>query len=80
MQIILNDDEMTEIKKLAKQEKMTVSAWVRRAISHEKRERPIQQVKKKLELVRRSSQFQYPTADIENMLADIETGYISGPQ
>ena len=40
LQFLLTDEEYTEIKRLASQEHMTVSAWVRRAIQHEQRERP----------------------------------------
>ncbi len=69
-------EEIEELKALAAQEKMTVSAWVRRAIQHEKRERPGKTARKKLEAVERLSEYNYPTGNIEQMIAEIETGYL----
>ena len=69
---------MKEIKTLAEQEKMTVSAWVRRAIMHEKKDRPGINAKTKLEVIRKSSEYTFPTGNIEDMIADIERSYLKG--
>jgi hypothetical protein len=79
LQVILENEEMKEIKKLAEQEKMTVSAWVRRAIAHEKRERPTLIAHKKIDVIRKASQYNFPSGDIDTITAEIESGYLSGP-
>jgi len=50
----LDEAELKEVKTLAEQEKMTVSAWVRRAIQHEKKERPGTAARKKLQIIQDS--------------------------
>jgi hypothetical protein len=72
----MDEEEIAELKALAAQEKMTVSAWVRRAIQHEKRERPGKTARKKLEAVRKLSEYHFPTGNIEQMIAEIEAGYL----
>lgn len=78
MQILLAEEELREIKRLAAQEHMTVSAWVRRAIQHEQRERPRSVVQGKQEILRKAAEFQFPTADYEDIAADIESDYLEG--
>jgi len=78
LQILLAEDDLREIKRLASQEHMTVSAWVRRAIQHERRERPRSVVQQKQEVLRKAAEFQFPTADYEDLAADIESDYLKG--
>jgi len=75
LQVILDDDEMQELKRRAEQEQLTVSAWVRRAIKHEMRERPGRRASEKLDTIRMSASYEFPTGDYESMAAEIETGY-----
>jgi len=78
LQILLAEEELQEIKRLAAQEHMTVSAWVRRAIQHEQRERPRSVVQGKQEVIRKAAEFQFPTADYADIAADIESDYLEG--
>ncbi|NBB91065.1 MAG: hypothetical protein GVY23_07650 [Spirochaetes bacterium] len=56
---------------------MTVSAWVRRALEHEKRERPSTAVRKKLELLHAARRHDFPTGDYAAMASDISRSYLS---
>jgi len=40
--------------------------------------KPITDVGKKLEIIRAAVRYDYPSGDIEDMLAEIESGYGSG--
>jgi hypothetical protein len=75
LQILLAEEEMKELKRLADEEHMTVSSWVRRAIRNEKKTRPETAARKKLEMVRKAAGYTFPTGSIEELAAEIETGY-----
>ncbi len=76
LQVLLDDEELKEVKELAVQEHLTVSAWVRRAIQHEKKERPITAARKKLQNIQSFSKYSFPVSDYSDMAAEIESGYL----
>ncbi|HUF68849.1 MAG TPA: hypothetical protein VMM79_09430 [Longimicrobiales bacterium] len=57
---------------------MTVAEWVRQALRAARRREPAVDTLKKLETVRATARHEYPTAEIETMLAEIERGYVVG--
>jgi len=77
LQVLLKDPEYREIQRIARSRRMSVAEWVRQALHAAKREEPIGDVSKKLEALRTAMRFEFPTADIEQMLAEIEQGYLS---
>ena len=78
LQVLLQDPEYREIQRIARSRRMSVAQWVRQALHAAKREEPLSDVSKKLEALRAAAKFEFPTADIEQMLAEIEQGYLSG--
>ncbi|HXJ11608.1 MAG TPA: hypothetical protein VNH19_04985 [Candidatus Limnocylindrales bacterium] len=78
LQVLLQDPEYREIQRIARSRRMSVAQWVRQALHAAKREEPLGDVSKKLEALRAAAKLEYPTADIEQMLAEIEQGYQSG--
>ena len=76
LQVLLDDEELKEVKELAIQENLTVSAWVRRAIQHEKKERPGTAARKKLKTIQSFSKYDFPSGDYSDMAAEIESGYL----
>ncbi len=78
LQVLLDDEELTEVRQYAEQERMTVSAWVRRAIRHEINERPAARVQEKLASIARAKSCEYPSGDYADMAADIEGDYVAG--
>jgi hypothetical protein len=56
---------------------MSLAEWVRQALDLAPRRQPLGDAGKKLE-VRAATKHDYPTSDIDTMLADIEKGYGSG--
>ncbi len=80
LQVILQDPEYRDIQRAARARRMSIAEWVRQALHEARRTEPSENLGKKLEAIRRAAQYQYPTADIDTMLAEIEKGYASGPQ
>ncbi|HUF68274.1 MAG TPA: hypothetical protein VMM79_06430 [Longimicrobiales bacterium] len=75
LQVLLEEDELLEIKAAAEQNRMTVAEWVRQALRAARRSEPTMDTARKLEAVRAAVAHEYPTADIETMLAEIVRGY-----
>ena len=73
--MILDDTEHREIQRAARRQRMTVSAWVRQALRTMRRRQPSVDTDKKLAVVHAASHHDFPTCDIEQMLAEIERGY-----
>jgi hypothetical protein len=80
LQVILQDPEYREIQKMARGRSMSLAEWVRQALDLARRREPLGSAGKKLEVIRAATQHDFPTADIDTMLAEIEQGYGSGPQ
>lgn len=74
----MEDVEFAEIRRVAKRHRMTVAEWVRQALRRARRDEPAIDPKKKLSAVREAARGEYPTADIDRMLTEIEGGYLSG--
>jgi hypothetical protein len=75
LQVILQDPEYREIQRAADAQRMSIAAWVRQALAAARRREPVGNVGKKLDSVRAAARHSYPTADIHDMLAEIERGY-----
>jgi hypothetical protein len=78
LQVLLDDADYREIRRLARLRRSTVAAWVREALQAARRSQPSGPPGDKLRLVRAAAAHAFPTADIDSMLAEIERGYGSG--
>jgi hypothetical protein len=76
LQVILNDTEWREVQRASRAQRLTVAAWVRDALRAARRREPLGDAAKKLEVVRAAARHEFPTADIEQMQAEIEQGYL----
>ncbi len=79
LQVLFDESELAEIQEAAHRQQMTTAEWVRQAIRAARRSAPGSDVKKKLEVVRVAARHSFPTADIDQMLTEIERGYLGGP-
>jgi len=75
LQVLLPDREMLEIQHLAKSECLTVGEWVRRVLQEARSSRPSIPPEAKLKSLRSAVRHSFPTADVEQMLREIERGY-----
>lgn len=75
LQVIFADDEIEEIRAIARRHHMTVAEWVRQALREARRDEPGSDSRKKFLAVREAMQGSYPVSDIQQMLTEIESGY-----
>jgi hypothetical protein len=80
LQVILQDTDYREIKRVARARHMSLAEWVRQALQQARRQEPLGSVEKKLRAIRAAVKHEFPTGDINQMLAEIESGYETGPQ
>jgi predicted transcriptional regulator len=78
LQVILQDTEYRDIQRVARARRMSIAEWVRQALAAARRYEPLGDSGKKLDTVREAARQEFPTAEIERMLAEIERGYTSG--
>ncbi len=79
LQVLLEEEELQEIRRLARRQKMTVAEWVRQTLRSARRSAPRNDAGKKLDVVRAAAEHSFPTADIGEMLRQIERGYHEAP-
>lgn len=77
LQVLLEDDEIAEIRRVAKRHRMTVAEWVRQALRRARRDEPLADPRRKLAAVREAARGDYPTADMPQILTEIEGGYLA---
>lgn len=78
LQVLLDEAEYREIRRLARQRRATVAAWVREALRAARAQQPSRRTDEKLKALRAAAAHGYPTADVDQMLAEIERGYGGG--
>jgi hypothetical protein len=77
LQVLLDETELRAIQRAARSKRMTVAEWVRQTLRAARRREPTTDARKKLEAVRAATRHSFPTADIEQMLEEIESGYVN---
>jgi hypothetical protein len=77
LQVVLEDGEMRAIRTIAKRRRMTVAEWVRQVLRSAWREEPTLNPRRKMEALHFSVRHTFPSGDIEQMLAEIERGYLA---
>jgi hypothetical protein len=76
LQVILDDAELAAVRRAARRSHMTTAEWVRQALRAARRSEPSGDAAKKLAVVQAASAFEFPTGDIDQMLGEIERGYL----
>jgi hypothetical protein len=76
LQVLLDDAEIAEIRRVAKRHRMTVAEWVRQTLRRARRDETLVDPKRKLAAVREAAQHSFASGPIEEMLEQIERGYL----
>jgi hypothetical protein len=76
LQVLLPDSEYREIQRIARSRQTSVAEWVRQALQLASRAEPLRSMEKKLDAIRAATVHNHPTGDIDQMLAEIESGYL----
>ena len=79
LQVLLEDEELRVLREAAGREGLTLSAWVRRTLHEARQRQPHGDLANKLTAVRAAAGHDFPTADIDQMLAEIDSGYGQPP-
>ena len=82
LQVLLDDDELREIQRFARRQRMTTAEWVRQSLRRAREDEAAGDTIQKLDAVRRAAGHAFPIADIDQVLVQIERGYagIAGRQ
>ncbi len=78
LQVLVDETELRDLQEAARRQGLPLSEWARRALREARRREPQGDINRKREALRAAVRHQGPTADIEQMLAEIEQGY-TGP-
>lgn len=77
LQVLMDERELAEIRQAAASEGQTLSEWARQALRDRARDAVSpSEVARRLAIVEASARHEFPTADIEQMLEEIERGYL----
>lgn len=72
----MDDDELRSIQRLARRDKVTTAEWVRQRLRYAQEQAARPDVAAKLAAIQAAYRYDGPTGDIDQMLAEIERGYI----
>lgn len=73
LQVLVDDEEYREIQGVARRQRLTVAEWVRQALRRAREDDP-GTVEAKLRIIAEASRHEFPTADIDVMLDEIDRG------
>jgi hypothetical protein len=76
LQVLLDERELAEIQQSARRQRMTTAEWVRQTLRAARRAEPRAASRKKLDVVRAAARHGFPSPEIEQMLREIERGYV----
>jgi hypothetical protein len=78
LQVVLDEKELEEIQEVARRRRLTVAEWVRQVLRTARREQETGDPDRKMAAVRTAVRHAFPTGDVDQMLAEVERGYL-GP-
>lgn len=78
LQILLEEEELHEVRRAAGLARMSVAEWVRAALRAGRQAAPGSAPDRKLAVVRAAARHAFPAGEIRTMLAEIESGYGGG--
>ena len=73
LQVLLDEQEYVEFQGIARKQRMTLAEWVRQAL-REAKSGQTGTMEAKLRVIAEASRYRFPSADIEVMLDEIDTG------
>jgi macrodomain Ter protein organizer (MatP/YcbG family) len=74
LQVLLDADEWEQLQAIARRHRTTVSEVVRRTLREAREREPAGDLDAKLRAIRSAARHEFPTADIEQMLVEIDSG------
>lgn len=75
LQVLLDEEELRAVQRVAKASQLTVAEWVRQTLRAGYQRQPVHPARRKLAALDRALKHAFPTGDIGQLLAEIEKGY-----
>ena len=75
MQVLIEDKELAEMRRIARTGGLTLAEWVRQALRAAMRGGTRTSADRKVAAIRAAARHRFPAPDIDQMLAEIERGY-----
>lgn len=75
LQVLLDDRELAEVQRAARRRRQSVADYVRAALREARATEAGRSASEKLRSLRASTAHQFPTGEMQDMLAEIERGY-----
>jgi hypothetical protein len=79
LQVLIEDEELMEIRRAAKQRRQSVAEWVRAALRQARSSEAGRPAAAKLQVLDSAVTHDYPTGPIDELLDQIEQGYRGRP-
>jgi hypothetical protein len=79
LKVRLEPSELEEIRRIAERMHMTVDDWVHWALIEARKLHPNPSVDNKLRAVQTAVKHEFPTGGIDQLLREVEQGYLSDP-
>lgn len=76
LQVLLEYKEYRTFQQMAREAGLSLGEWVRQALRRMAGSRSRKSPQEKMEAIRRAMRYNGPTCDIEQMLQEIEQGYL----
>lgn len=77
LQVVMDDSEYGDIEDAAQRNGETVSQWVRQTLREARTRQPKIASARKLAVLRTALGHNFPAGDIEQLLSETESGYLS---
>jgi hypothetical protein len=75
LQVILDDEELLGIQRVAELKQMTVAEWVRQTLRAARKGESTGDPAHRLAAIQAAARNSFPTADVDEMVKQIEAGY-----
>ena len=75
LQVLLDDEDLQDIQRMAQARRLTVAEWVRQTLRAARRGEATGDTTRKFAVIQTAANHSSPTADIDQMLKEIEAGY-----
>jgi hypothetical protein len=76
LQVVLDERELRELRLAAARAGLTLSEWVRQSLRQARRAAAGGDAAGRLAIIRAGAGHTFPTADVEQILREIEAGYL----
>jgi hypothetical protein len=77
LQVVMADDELARYEQVARAMGLTLSTWVRQSLRKAQQDVAEGNVDAKLAAIREAYAYAFPAPDVEEMLAEVERGYLA---